>query len=410
MAMEESPRGGGGSTPCCRPLVVTPMHHKGLLGWKYDCRCNYMVSLATSPRQGVFGELREWGVERSRAGKAVYDAWQAVSADFPAVRATYNAVMPDHFHGIVFITRDGAAALADVVSSFAADVERRLGRRVWDPLWRDSVCLARGQLHRQIQYVLSNPRRRWIKEHNPGLFRKMLGFRHGRLDRAQEALRRQEGGPDDWDFRAFARLPPVAGDAAECWDLQTGAEILKPRRGNRLQPAFCTPDIPATTPDRALLSSACCHPPAATTWTALGNPFLLDEPCLVSVRISTRTPPDRLARLMETILAKVARGAVLVSPWISPGEKDVKAAALAAGGRVVQLLPEGMGPFFKPAGRDFGCCAEGQLLLLTPFGPPAVGDSVRFQYGKPRFEWLNLAARAMADLALGVSRADLEGA
>ena len=30
--------------------------------------------------------------------------------------ATYNAIMPDHFHGIVYITCDGAADLGAVVS------------------------------------------------------------------------------------------------------------------------------------------------------------------------------------------------------------------------------------------------------------------------------------------------------
>ena len=47
------------------------MHHKGLLGWRYDSRCNYMITLVTEPRRQIFGTLREWGVERSEAGRAV---------------------------------------------------------------------------------------------------------------------------------------------------------------------------------------------------------------------------------------------------------------------------------------------------------------------------------------------------
>ena len=71
------------------------MRHKGLLGWRYDSRCNYMITLVTEPRTSIFGTLREWGVERSEEGRAVYEAWQAVEAKFPGVRATYNAIMPD---------------------------------------------------------------------------------------------------------------------------------------------------------------------------------------------------------------------------------------------------------------------------------------------------------------------------
>ena len=143
------------------------MRHKGLLGWRYDSRCNYMITLVTEPRASIFGTLREWGVERSEEGRAVYDAWQVVGAEFPCVRATYNAIMPDHFHGILYIMEEGVVHLEAVVGFFAGEVERRIGRRVWCPLWRDSVCLAQGQLHRQINYVLSNAKRRWIKENNP---------------------------------------------------------------------------------------------------------------------------------------------------------------------------------------------------------------------------------------------------
>ena len=178
------------------------MHHKGLLGWRYNSRCNYMITLVTEPREPIFGVLREWGVERSDAGRAAYDAWQLIERRYPTVRATYNSIMPDHFHGIIFITVDGGVSLEEVVAFFAAEVERRIGCRIWCGLWRDSICLAKGQLHRQINYVLSNAKRRWIKEHNPGLFRKVMGFRHWRLDLANETLANVPEA-DAWDFRAF---------------------------------------------------------------------------------------------------------------------------------------------------------------------------------------------------------------
>ena len=438
------------------------MRHKGLLGWKYDCRCNYMITLTTEPRASVFGALREWGVERTEAGRAVYDAWQAIEAKFPGVRATYNAIMPDHFHGIVFISVADRYSLDEVVAFFAGEAERRIGRRVWCGLWRDSVCIARGQLHRQIDYILANAKRRWIKENNPGLFRKVMGFRHWRLRRAEATLA-GVAGADSWDFRPFAR------DGGEFWDLETGEEIAKPRKGNREQQAFgeeqqaydskkrqqaynskkrqqaydskkeeqqaydskggddskrttargqpCCSTLAVVSHRLAAKSSGSTPPSCCSTlavvprhleWTAVGNPFLLDAPLLVSVRISTATPEDKLAELVAKLAAKAERGAVLISPWISPGEKAVKAEALARGGRVVQLLPEGMGRYYKPGGADFAACADGRLLQISPFAPREAG-APREAYGKPWFEWLNLAARAMGDLAAGGSRAQLEG-
>ena len=376
------------------------MRHKGLLGWRYDSRCNYMITLVTEPRASIFGTLREWGVERSEEGRAVYEAWQAVEAKFPGVRATYNAIMPDHFHGIVYIMVEGAVHLEAVVEFFTGEVERRIGRRVWCPLWRDSVCLAKGQLHRQIEYVLSNAKRRWIKENNPGLFRKVMGFRHWRLDRAGETLA-GVAGADSWDFRDFARDGGGAGQGDEFWDLETGEEIVKPRKGNRIQRAF---EEQQAYNSKGLDACGGFRPLA---WTAMGNPFLLDAPLLMSVRISTATPADKLEELVLKLGAKAERGVVLVSPWISPGEKTVKAEALARGGRIVHLLAEGMGPYYKPGGRDFDFCSMGRMLLLSPFAP-RLPHAPRVNYGKARFEWLNLAARAIGDLSAGFSRAQLQ--
>ena len=128
---------------------------------------------------------------------------------------------------------------------------------------------------------------------------------------------------------------------------------------------------------------------------------------IISVRISRRTPEAEFEKLNRRLLAKVARGATLVGGWISPFEKAVKSAALEMGGKVIALLPEGMGRYYKPAGRDFGYCANGQLLQLSPFAAKTTSvqqqgsAGVRDHYGKARFEWLNLAAKAMADYAMG---------
>jgi len=365
------------------------MHHPALAGWRYDCKSNYMITLVTAPRTDLFGRLCEWGVDRSAGGKAVYDSWQEIERDFPGVRATYNAIMPDHFHGILYFTADGVACLDDVVQSFAAAVERRLGRRIWSPAFRESICLGRGQLHRQIAYVLSNARRRWVKEHNPGLFKKVLGFRHWRLRRASEACA-AAGGADEWAFWRFAHEPD-----SECWVVENGEEIAKPRKSNRVMSAFCEGEYtkPATTSSES-----------GVDWTAIGNPFLLDAPLLVSVRISTAVPPEELSRVAARIREKASRGAVIASPFVSPGEKAVRAAVLDDGGSVVQLMAEGFGRYYKPGGRDFDLCAEGRLLQLSPFQPHPAGATEREHFGKARFEWLNLAAANIADLPIGWSR------
>ena len=117
---------------------------------------------------------------------------------------------------------------------------------------------------------------------------------------------------------------------------------------------------------------------------------------------------DRKCNYMITLVTEPERGAVVVGSWISPGEKQAKAAVVATGGKVVPLLPDGMGRYYKPSGLDFDLCAEGRMLQHSSFAPQKPGVE-REHYGKVRFEWLNLAARAMGDLAMGFSGAQFRG-
>lgn len=80
---------------------------------------------------------------------------------------------------------------------------------------------------------------------------------------------------------------------------------------------------------------------------------------------------DALAALHQEALDEVRAGGVLVSPFISPGEKDIARAALDAGGSVILMKPDGFEPRFKPKGHYFDLCAQGRLLILSCAPTPA---------------------------------------
>jgi len=83
-----------------------------------------------------------------------------------------------------------------------------------------------------------------------------------------------------------------------------------------------------------------------------------------------RNLPDALAALQTEMRECVRNGGVLVSPFISPGEKDIARAALDAGGAVILMKPDGFPPYFKPHGKYFDLCVQGGLLILA-CRPPA---------------------------------------
>jgi hypothetical protein len=59
---------------------------------------------------------------------------------------------------------------------------------------------------------------------------------------------------------------------------------------------------------------------------------------------------------------------VVVSPFISPGEKEIARAVLEAEkGDVILMKPDGFPELFKPHGRYFDLCLQGRLLILSAY-------------------------------------------
>lgn len=104
-----------------------------------------------------------------------------------------------------------------------------------------------------------------------------------------------------------------------------------------------------------------------TPVTAMGNRFLLDYPDKVAVKCSRRLTTEEIASERQRFLSMACQGAVLISPCISPGEKDIMGAAFEAGYPIILLLENGFAPYQKPYGRQFDACSQGRLLLIAPW-------------------------------------------
>jgi REP element-mobilizing transposase RayT len=108
--------------------------------------------------------------------------------------------------------------------------------------------------------------------------------------------------------------------------------------------------------------------PGGVTWAGFGNLFLLDKPRLLPVQVSRSVAPDALAALKAEVAEQTAGGAVMVSPFFSPGEKAIAGLVMEQeSGSLILLKPEGFPPLYKPSGAYFDLCAKGRLLVLSPF-------------------------------------------
>ena len=113
------------------------------LGWDYSQRAIYEITVELVDRRsralgclligdGAGGwvtpsEARGLGlqpedvtarVELTALGKAVADCWEAIPKFYPQVKIIGKRVMPDHFHGLLFVTEPLGCHLGQVIKGF----------------------------------------------------------------------------------------------------------------------------------------------------------------------------------------------------------------------------------------------------------------------------------------------------
>ena len=101
------------------------------------------------------------------------------------------------------------------------------------------------------------------------------------------------------------------------------------------------------------------------TFQAYGNFQLLDCPFKEQVIVHRADSSETKQKNREQWLYTAANGGVLVSPFISPAEKEIRKEAEEAGGRFILIINEPMGERYKPAGREFELCEAGRLLIIS---------------------------------------------
>ncbi|MDE6810979.1 MAG: hypothetical protein K2J15_01365 [Muribaculaceae bacterium] len=101
------------------------------------------------------------------------------------------------------------------------------------------------------------------------------------------------------------------------------------------------------------------------TCQAYGNLFLLRNPEKYAVKLSHSFSPEKTAQLKALWLSEATKESILVSPFISAGEKDIRILSEESGARIILIVHEILGDRFKPAHHDFTLCTEGRLLIIS---------------------------------------------
>ena len=335
---------------------------------QYSKRGIYLITIVVTNREPLLGTLNmdvnNPGVVLSETGVGVEREWNNIPA-YQAqrgrkIKVLVQCVMPDHFHGVIFVEEDMDASIGRVIRDFKSQCTQtwrtnvagtsRLGQptsvdtiqwydkktgtyttklfknlskkqrqeyfstqpRIYRPLfddnYDDSILWKRGQLQNMLNYVKDNPRRAILRKLFPDLFRSCLHVRIG-----------------DREFAAFGNL-----------------FLLK----------------------RPLKRAVMFH-------RFYQSPENLSLPVQQRRRYEDMPAFD----LAKIELFNAARdGVVLVNPGISNGEKIIKEECFAQNLPMIHIQKEPIGKFWKPERKRFEACAAGTLLILSPYDVDTLGD------------------------------------
>jgi REP element-mobilizing transposase RayT len=151
----------------------------------------YFVTICAYERRCVFGQILEAGFVPNELGQIARACWVAIPHHFPQVTLQEFAIMPNHLHGIVALTRFVAAqhrcalpesssrigvkagSLGAIVRSFKAIVARRAHEELgWKgPIWQrnyyERVLRDGREFSNASRYIAENPMKwEWDRE-NP---------------------------------------------------------------------------------------------------------------------------------------------------------------------------------------------------------------------------------------------------
>ena len=172
---------------------VKPSMKRRKVGHDYYGRCIYMVTIVVKDRKPILGNVQPpddkhphaW-LQASELGLKVLQCWREIRSYYPQIQLKAVQLMPDHLHGVLFVTDRIPIHLGQVINGFKKgcnDVTRSLlGTTLWEGGYHDRILRGNKKLVTMVRYMRDNPHRLWVKRNNPDYFRVQQGVKIGHRD------------------------------------------------------------------------------------------------------------------------------------------------------------------------------------------------------------------------------------
>ena len=352
-----------------------PVHRPRAYWHDYAKRGIYLITIVVRNREKIFGELNmdksNPAVILSDTGKAVAQCWR----DIPSYQAKFNrsiqvlnyCVMPDHFHGIIFVKEDTFGSLGEIIQKFKSKCTQA---------WRKCVCGESnlGQPTSTDYITYTDP---ITHQTSRKLFKNLSKKQRENYFATQPRILQPlfEDNYDDSILRHRGQLQNMINYVKD-----------NPRRAiyMKLMPQ--------------LFGKYLCIEIAGTKYAAFGNLFLLKAPHKIAVMFhrkdrQTGAPYETTEAFQKEraeLLDAAADGSVIVTAGISKGEQIIKNDCFENGFSIIHIQKEPINQFWKPEQSRFEVCIKGKLLIISPMDLQGDGD-----YGK--FHYMNELADKIAD-------------
>lgn len=374
----------------------------------------YHVTLTIPDRRPLLGRLEvpdgnpdKAVVRRTALGNALVDSLLDIPHYHPEVQVLHFCLMPDHLHAVLYVRRTMPTGIRGVVRGFWQGA-KKLGRAWTAASSASAPNYIRGNCqggHRCNQGKPGNYQegQRYSQE-EPGNYQGGQMYNQGKPGNDQGELGSSQEGQGSGLKEQRCSQEGLRGNSLqeETTRLETSAASLRERVGEesycQLSPVFTempfirpmghNTQLPNTiryidmNPQRLATKRQkpgffCVQRNiviGGRSYDGVGNTMLLmaEKMAVVHVRsalvkAAERGDAEALRNYKNSCVLAARKGAVMVSPFISPHEKQVMQVLLDEQWPFICLTDNGFRDYYKPSDALFDACAAGRVLILSPW-------------------------------------------
>jgi hypothetical protein len=308
-------------------------------------------------------------VERTALGNAVVDELYVMCKRYPAIRIFQFCLMPDHLHAVIRVTKVMDTSIRSVIRGYWQGV-KKLGRAYTLAVsseagtWAVSSELNSGTITEGTT-PQGTPTTEGRQPTTEGTTTPETPTAQGTTTPETPTIQGQptaEGGKG-WAFPIFTERPFIR-PLSRSGQLQAMMRYVQmnPQRlaTKRLMPGFFRVQKGIEIGGRS--------------FDGVGNVALLhaehyDVVHVRSIWVKAAEHGDNqtLRDYMNSCVLKARKGVVMVSPFISPQEKQVMQVLINEQHSFILLADNGFRDYYKPSDALFDACAAGRVLILSPW-------------------------------------------